>query len=148
LSASSQHDRRVDGHLRLADVLPLRHGGIAFDGLPYARLPIDGIDWRHRGERLRRRAVLARARGDAALEPEWATEAALDPRRLVGGAGGRSHLSVRVVGHSRSAGMLLTVVLVPKRRPPDGEWWGATAWTADEPQRRAYREAAAGRGRP
>ena len=136
------------GRNRSTNVVPLRQlragGATTYDGVPYRRLPIDAVDWRHRGELLRRRSVLAGRAGELDVEPEWATEAALDRGRLVGDGGGASGLGVRVVGRSVSSGLLLTVVLVPKRRPPTGEWWGATAWVADEAQRRAYRDASAG----
>jgi hypothetical protein len=125
--------------------LQFRHvrpaGPTGYDGIPYWRLPIDSVDWRLRAEHIRRRSHRSGRLGELDVEPEWATEAAMDRSRLVGDSGSASGLSIQVVGHSPSAGRVVTVILVPRHRPPAGEWWGATAWTAGERQRRAYRDA-------
>ncbi len=130
---------------RVTNVVRFRHvraaGPTTYDGIPYPLLRISQIDWQQRGDHSRRRSLRKGRPAELDVEPEWATEAAMDRYRLVGDSGSASGLSVRVVGHSPSAGRLLTVVLVPKHRPPAGEWWGATAWVADERQRRAYRGA-------
>ncbi|MGH9641422.1 MAG: hypothetical protein ACRD3Q_03260 [Terriglobales bacterium] len=60
------------------------------------------------------------------VEPEWASEALLDPDRLVGSGGSASGLSVKVLGWSASApaydgggfGRILKVLVVPKKHPP------------------------------
>src|SRR5262245_31512980 len=146
LSASRrQHRRMQPGGRRVANVLPFRHirpsGPTSYDGTPYWRLPIESVDWRQRAEPTGRRALRRARLGEFDVEPEWATEAAMDRNRLVGDSGSASGLSIQVVGRSPSAGRVLTVILVPRRRPPAGEWWGVTAWAAGERQRRAYLDA-------
>lgn len=92
--------------------------------------------------------VAVSVRGSFDVEPEWATEAVSDPRRLVGSAGSRSGLTVKVLGWSSSApsrtgeawGRLLKVIVAPKDHPPAGRWWGATAMEANEADRRRYEE--------
>jgi len=78
-------------------------GDDSYDGVSYVDLTFTEVDWceaidhiRHRGHR----------RGQPAefdLEPEWATEALADPRRLVGSAGSRSGLTIKVLGWSPNA---------------------------------------------
>ena len=130
---------------RVENVLPFRSvrasGPTSYDGIPYWRLPIDSVDWRQRAEHIRRRPLRPARPEEPGIEPEWATEAVMDRNRLVGDSGSASGLSIQVVGRSPAAGRVLTVILVPKRRPPAGEWWGATAWAAGERQRRAYLDA-------
>lgn len=117
-----------------------------YEGLPYALLPIDAIDWTHRAEHIRTRRLRYDGRKEVDLEPEWATQAALDPDRLVGPGSGRS---VEVVGFSPDApartsdgqGRVLKVWIVPKEptgSPPEGEWWGASACDGNERDRREY----------
>lgn len=115
-----------------------------FEGIPYADLRIDSIDWLHRAEYIRTRSQRKGSR-EFDVEPEWATEAALDPRRLVGR--GSSETSVQVVGWSSSApgrppgttGRVLKVWLVPKDHPPSsGDWWGSNACDGNGANRRAY----------
>jgi hypothetical protein len=132
------------GH-SITNVLQFRHvrpaGPTTYDRIPYSRLRIERVDWWHRENHIRRRSARKGRPTEVDVEPEWATEAAMDQYRLVGDSGSRSGLSVRVIGRSPSAGRVLTLVLVPKHRPPAGEWWGATAWAANERERRAYRAA-------
>ncbi len=85
---------------------------------------------------------------DFDVEPEWATEAATDPDRIVGPGGKRS---IEVVGLSPSApgrdgdsGRLLKVWLVPKTTAEAGDWWGASACEANERDRRDYDESKGG----
>lgn len=54
----------------------------------------------------------------------------------------RSGHSVRVVGYSRTANQVLTVILVdpgidPSERP-EGDWWGSNAWVASQRDRQLY----------
>lgn len=78
------------------------------------------------------------------MEPEWATEAALDPDRIVRLTGGKS---LEVVGSSSSApprnrgerGRILKIWIVPKSLE-EGDWWGASACEANSIERRAYKE--------
>ena len=95
-------------------------------------LQIESVDWRHRAEHIRSRSL--RVTGDFDVEPEWATEAALDTARIARTTGG---LSIAVVGYSRSARRLVKVWLVPKDLAK-GEWWGASACLANLRDRRQY----------
>ncbi|PZS07923.1 MAG: transposase [Acidimicrobiales bacterium] len=76
------------------------------------------------------------------VEPEWANEAVDDPDRLVASdPGSKSGESVRIVGYSRSADRILTVIVVPKSvTPVSDEWWGANAWASNESDQRKYYE--------
>jgi hypothetical protein len=114
-----------------------------FEGIPYSSLPIDTVDWEHRGDYIRSRS-LRKGSTEFDVEPEWATEAALDRDRLVGP--GTSSTSVEIVGWSASAparlgtgkGRVLKVWLVPKDHPPRGDWWGANACDGNQRDRRDY----------
>jgi hypothetical protein len=115
-----------------------------FEGILYSQLRVDSVDWEHRAEHIRTRSTRY-GPGEFDVEPEWATEAALDPRRLVGR--GTSATSIQVVGWSQSApsrapeevGRVLKVWLVPKDHPPvSGDWWGASACEGNETDRRMY----------
>ncbi len=78
-----------------------RHAGTdSYDGIPYRELPIDTVDWEHRADYIRQRSTRKRQAKEFDVEPEWATEAVLDPGRLVRGSGSESGLSVEVIGHS------------------------------------------------
>lgn len=121
-------------------------GDELFEGVPYAQLRIDAVDWFHRAEHIRTRSARY-GRQELDIEPEWATEAALDPRRLIGR--GSSDTSVQVIGRSQGApgrtldevGRILKVWLVPKEHPPkSGDWWGASASDANTTNRRQYME--------
>ncbi len=117
-----------------------------FLGVPYPDLRIDAVDWEHRGDHIRTRSERYGA-AEFNVEPEWASEAALDPDRIVGP--GTSATSIEVVGMSSSAparsgecnGRVLKVWLVPKDQagsPPSGDWWGASACDANDRDRRDY----------
>lgn len=114
-----------------------------FEGIPYADLPRESVDWTHRGDYIRTRSQ-RKGPNEFDVEPEWATEAALDPDALVGP--GSSTTSVEVIGFSPSApapdgqtlGRVLKVWLVPKTHPPDGDWWGASACLANDQDVAAY----------
>lgn len=117
-----------------------------FEGIPYSQLRIDSVDWEHRAEYIRTRSTRY-GPNEFDVEPEWATEAALDPDRLIGR--GTSTTSIQVVGRSRTAlgripeevGRVLKVWLVPKDHPPvSGDWWGASACDGNERDRQAYKE--------
>lgn len=73
------------------------------------------------------------------IEPDWTVEAVNDPDRIVDEPDPLStHAdSVRVVGYSLSAAMVITVVAL---RDPDGVLHGATAWRTTGRPRRQYRE--------
>lgn len=106
-------------------------------GVPIDELPILAVDWLYRAEHIRTRS--ARQSGDFDVEPAWATEAALDPDRLVDVA---SQGSIVVLGFSQQAGRVLKVWLVPKDdMPASGEWWGASACAANERNVKDYHQA-------
>jgi hypothetical protein len=71
-----------------------------FEGILYPELRIDSVDWLHREQHIRTRSQRGGPH-ELDIEPAWATEAALDPRRLVGE--GSSKTSIQVVGWSGSA---------------------------------------------
>lgn len=94
-----------------------------YDGIPVALLPVDEIDWTHRGEYIRTRSS-RKGLAEFDVEPEWATEAALDAERLIGrDPTSKSGEGVRLVGYSPGAGRVLTVIVIPKEHPPSGKWW-------------------------
>ncbi len=112
-------------------------GPTEYDGIPYEGLPIDEVDWTHRADYIRTRSR-RKGRPEFDVEPEWATQAALDSRRQVGDGRSESGETIRVVGWSALANEVLTVLLLPKGHPPTGEWWGVNAWKADDRERRVY----------
>ena len=75
------------------------------------------------------------------IEPEWTKEVIDDPDRLVNEPDpGSAHAnSVRIVGYSYSADMVITVVAL---RDSDGLLHGATAWKTTGAARRQYMEGA------
>lgn len=113
--------------------------GPRFYGIAPEDLPIDDVDWEHRGAYIRTRST--RRPGDFDVEPEWATEAAFDEFRRVAAPDPASKTgeSIRVVGYSQSADRVLVVILRPKRLPSiDGSWWGVNAWAANSTAMRRY----------
>ncbi|MGH3545046.1 MAG: hypothetical protein ACRDPW_03870 [Mycobacteriales bacterium] len=78
--------------------------GKEYDGIPVPLLPIDEVGWEYRAEYIRTRTVRRSVR-EFDVEPEWATEAALDPYRLVGrDLASKSGQAVRIVGTRRELG--------------------------------------------
>lgn len=114
----------------------------SYQGIPLEEVQINSLDWKHRAEHIRTRSE--RMPGDFDVEPAWATEAALDPKRIVRTTQG---LSLKVVGHSPSAppreegeiGRVIKVWIVPKDLEL-GDWWGATACEGNSRDRRQYEE--------
>jgi hypothetical protein len=72
------------------------------------------------------------------IEPLWASEAALDPNRLVRRGSGRE--SVEVLGYSPSARRVLLVWIYTTEHPPTGVWHGGSAIVAGRRLRAAYWE--------
>jgi hypothetical protein len=95
------------------------------------------VDWSKRAGYIRDRHQ---------VESAWADEAVVDPAAcwLNPDPASTSGLSVRVIGFSGSADVLLTVILLAGDADPDeladGDWWGVNAWPANEGDRRLYRE--------
>lgn len=109
-----------------------------YDGVPVRLLPVDEIDWTHRGEYIRTRSS-RKGVAEFDIEPEWATEAALDHDRLIGrDQASKSGEGVRLIGYSAGAARVLTVILIPKEHPPVGKWWGVNAWVANRAEARRY----------
>jgi hypothetical protein len=87
----------------------------------------DGADY------IRRRSE--RYPGATGIEPEWTLEAAADPRRILHDPDPRSRRdAARLIGYSRTAGFVLTVIL----DPVDGA--GITAWKTRGSDLRRYME--------
>jgi hypothetical protein len=120
--------------------------GEAYEGVPLEDLAINDIDWTHAGEHIHTRSK-RKGTGEFDVEPEWATEAALDPKRLISTTGG---LSIVVIGSSTSAppraagevGRVLKIWIVPKDVSDlsSGSWWGASACDGNRTDRKRYRE--------
>jgi hypothetical protein len=104
---------------------------------------VQAVEWPHViVEYIRTRSE--RRPGDMDIEPEWATEAALDPMRILGvrtnPKTGKESLSVTVIGYSAAADEILAVWLRPKDMD-EGEWYGQNVAKARRQWRRAYMEA-------
>jgi uncharacterized DUF497 family protein len=95
---------------------------VLHEGVPYWK-----VDWSHRREHV----------AEKGLTVEQANEALEDPERLVIDPDPRSVTghSLRIIGYSRTAQQLLTVVVVIR----DGQVYGGTAWRANRHELRLYR---------
>ncbi len=95
------------------------------------------VDWSKRADYVRARH---------AVEPAWADEAVADEHAawLTPDPASQSGRAVRGIGYSTAARSVLTVILVDAEADPadlpDGQWWGANAWTANQRDRRLYGE--------
>jgi hypothetical protein len=93
-------------------------------------------------EHIRTRSVRYDRPHEFNVEPEWATEAALDRDRQIAATGGKS---ISVIGKAHSApsriagelGRVLKVWLIPIDLM-GGHWLGASACEANEKERRLY----------
>lgn len=113
--------------------------GMEYRGIPIRGLRIDSVEWtEERAEHIRTRTKRY-GENEFDIEPEWATEAALDVDRLAGPA--LSGDSLQVVGYSGSCRRVLKVWLYPKDLE-QGEWYGASACEANRTNRRIYKERA------
>ena len=109
-----------------------------FDGIPLSELPIDEVIWsEERAKHIRTRVGL-KGPAEINIEPLWASEAALDPNRLVRRGSGRE--SVEVPGYSPSARRVLLVWIYTTEHPPSGVWQGGSAIVAGRRLRAAYWE--------
>jgi hypothetical protein len=111
-----------------------------YDGVPYADLVFEDIDWSEVGEHDPARRADRKGTGESNVVTEWATEACQDDRRWVRSAGSQSGLTVKVTGHSPMAGFVVTAIVAPKDHPPERRWWGATAWSANPAEVKQYEE--------
>lgn len=84
-------------------------------------------DWRHATDHITAKHMLT---------PAIADEVLADPNRLVlnPDPSSTSGKSVRVIGYSRAAGTLVTVIVVPE----DGVLWDVNAWTSNPTDRNKY----------
>jgi hypothetical protein len=110
----------------------------SYDGIAVPDLRIDSVEWTtEQAEHIRTRS--SRYAGAFDIEPEWATEAALNPSRRFGlDSGSKTGEGIRVVGRSQATGRVLTVILIPEEHPPEGGWLGVTAWVANGRDLREY----------
>ncbi|WP_264030547.1 hypothetical protein [Cellulosimicrobium sp. SH8] len=109
-----------------------------FLGWKVSDIPIEDVDWTESREHLARSM---RKPGERDVQPEWATEAAFDPERLIQAPdpASRSGKSIRIIGRSPAANRVFVVILVPKDDVQHtGAWWGASAWEADSRDVRRY----------
>jgi hypothetical protein len=111
-----------------------------YDGVAYADLVFERIDWSEIGEHDPGRRSERKGNTEPDVQTEWATEACQDDRRWVRSAGSLSGETVKVTGHSQMAGFVVTVIVAPKDHPPQAEWWGATAWAAKSSEIKQYEE--------
>lgn len=71
------------------------------------------------------------------IAQSWAQEAADDPGAVIHDPDPRSKTgAVRIVGHSPSAGFVITVIALAV----DGQLWGVAAWKTTGAERRNYQE--------
>lgn len=115
-------------------------GEYDYDGVPYADLVFEEIDWSEVGEHDPGRRAERKESAERNVQAEWATEACQDDKRWVRTAGSKSGLTVRLTGYSAMAGFVVTVIVAPKDHPPQGRWWGATAWEAKPSEVKKYEE--------
>lgn len=109
-----------------------------YDGIAIPDLRVDSVTWTPgQAEHVRTRS--SRYPGAVNLEPEWATEAAMDPKRRFGvDPASKTGEGIRVVGRSATAAQVLTVILIPSEHPPTGAWLGVTAWVTKGRDLRDY----------
>ncbi len=123
-------------------------GDDSYDGVSYVDLAFTEVDWSEAIDHIRHGGQRQGQPAEFDLEPGRATEVLADHRRLVGSAGSRSGLTIKVLGWSPSAparetdrsGRLVKVIVAPKDHPPAGRWWGATAMDANTADRSRYQE--------
>jgi hypothetical protein len=111
-----------------------------YEGVPYADLVFEDIDWSEVGEHDPARRSERKGGIERNVLTEWATEACQDELRWVRSAGSASGLTVKVTGYSIMAAFVVTVIVAPKDHPPQTRWWGATAWEAKPSEVKQYEE--------
>ena len=91
-----------------------------YDDIAIPDLRVDSVTWTAgQAEHVRTRS--SRYPGAVNLEPEWATEAVMDPKRRFGlDPASKTGEGIRVVGRSATSGQVLTVILIPEEHPPYG----------------------------
>jgi len=111
-----------------------------YDGIRISELRVDSVEWLpDQARHVRTRS--ARYRGAVDIEPEWATQAALDLRARIGlDPASKTGEGIRVTGWSDGADRVLTAILLPAAHPPAGAWFGVTCWAAKGRDLREYWE--------
>lgn len=111
-----------------------------YDDIPVSELRVDSVEWLpEQARHIRTRS--SRYLGAMDIEPEWATQAALDRRARIGlDPASKTGEGIRVTGWSDGAGRVLTSVLLPDTHPPAGAWLGATCWATKGRDLREYWE--------
>lgn len=96
------------------------------------KLPVVHVDWSH-GE--------PHMWTEHGITTEQASGALADPDALVFDPDptSRSGKSIRILGYSPTAQVVLTIILVRREDEP-GRWWGANGWRANTTDRRTYDE--------
>jgi hypothetical protein len=116
---------------------------LQYKGVPLEELRIDSVEWTPEREHHIRTRTERYGQNDKDIEPEWATEAALDPDRVLRVAGDEEATSsVKVVGYSRSAfgtGHLLKV-WIWSDDPSSPVWSGGSATVANTSDTRRYEQ--------
>lgn len=112
-----------------------------YKGVPLEQLRIDGIEWTPERQQHIQTRTERYGPNERNIEPEWATEAALDPDRLIQVAGNEEATSsIKVIGYSPSAfgaGHLLKV-WIWSDDPASGLWFGGSASVANPSDSRRY----------
>lgn len=118
----------------------MRAGENHYDGVDYANLVFESIDWSEvvGSEHDPARRSERKGPTEVDVHVEWATEACYDERRWVRSAGSASGMTIKVTGASPSAGFVVTAVVAPKDNPIGRAYWGATAWKASAREIKQY----------
>lgn len=118
--------------------------GVTYKGVSAEDLTIEAIRWSVEAAQHMRTRTDRYGPDETNIEPEWATEAALDPNRLIGL---RPHqdpatASLAVIGRSTSMppGDRVLKVWVWTDDPTDDLWEGASASLANKTDQRRYEE--------
>ena len=101
-------------------------------------LPIEEVVWSQERARHIRTRTERKGPGEINIEPQWASEAALDANRLVRRGSGAE--SAEVIGYSPTARRVLLVWIYTLEHPPTGIWHGGSAIAAGRRLRAAYWE--------
>ena len=118
-----------------------------YKGVPLEELRIDEIVWSEERARHIRTRSMRSGTSEHDLEPEWATEAALDTDRLVALAATAEdpdNQALRVLGYSPNVppnGAVLKVWLWSDNPTASSSWNGGSAAIAGDSARRRYEEA-------
>jgi hypothetical protein len=113
-----------------------------YRGVPLEALEINTVTWSEAGADHIRKRTARYGSVERNVEPEWATEAALDPARLVrpsASAKSEDTRSLQIIGYSPSCGLVLKV-WVWAEDPRNDTWDGVSACFADRSTTNRYRK--------